>query len=356
MTSKSESNKEFTITCSIINKRNRSKRLVFATVQQENEVQPELIFCPSDNGLSEADVAEVRRVLRSGDVITATIYKEEPNSGNNGGPLWHVKSTTTTSIAIQSNTKISRTENKRKLPSNLPLKRKPTITEAGHEAADEDDDQIRSLIINIPKQLETYNYKLPQRGPGFSNHDQSWSRKCVVLKDFILSKFSISFLNSGSGVLDVAGGKGELTYLLMMEGVKCTLVDPREKIAQLNKRQRKAVTKRLGGEYSFKHVKEFFAPELFSSALVAECSLIVGMHPDEATHPLVDCAISYSKPAVVVPCCVYSRLFPERLIDETVVTTYGKLLKYIITRSDKSTCHELPFEGRRIAILIPSSG
>jgi hypothetical protein len=43
--------------------------------------------------------------------------------------------------------------------------------------------------------------------------------------------------------------------------------------------------------------------------LFSDCSLLVGMHPDEATEIIIDTALKFNKPFAVVPCCVMSRLF-----------------------------------------------
>ena len=40
--------------------------------------------------------------------------------------------------------------------------------------------------------------------------------------------------------------------------------------------------------------------------------LIIGMHPDQATEPIVDMALKYLKPFAVVPCCVFAHENPHR--------------------------------------------
>ena len=46
--------------------------------------------------------------------------------------------------------------------------------------------------------------------------------------------------------------------------------------------------------------------------LLLNCSVIVGMHPDQATEAIVDAALRADRPFAVVPCCVYPTLFPRR--------------------------------------------
>jgi hypothetical protein len=41
------------------------------------------------------------------------------------------------------------------------------------------------------------------------------------------------------------------------------------------------------------------------------CSVVVGLHADQATGAIVDFAVSRNLPFAVVPCCVYSNEFPR---------------------------------------------
>ena len=43
-----------------------------------------------------------------------------------------------------------------------------------------------------------------------------------------------------------------------------------------------------------------------------QCSLLVGLHPDQAVGAIVDFALTFNKPFAVLPCCVYSKHFPKR--------------------------------------------
>ena len=49
-----------------------------------------------------------------------------------------------------------------------------------------------------------------------------------------------------------------------------------------------------------------------TNPLFQQASALVALHPDEATDAIVDLAVAYRIPFAVVPCCVYSRLFPHR--------------------------------------------
>lgn len=41
-------------------------------------------------------------------------------------------------------------------------------------------------------------------------------------------------------------------------------------------------------------------------------SILVGMHPDQATEPIVACALALGKPFAIVPCCVFPTIFQQR--------------------------------------------
>ena len=45
--------------------------------------------------------------------------------------------------------------------------------------------------------------------------------------------------------------------------------------------------------------------------------LIIGMHPDQATEPIIDMALKYKKPFAVVPCCVFAHENPHRRLKNT---------------------------------------
>jgi hypothetical protein len=86
--------------------------------------------------------------------------------------------------------------------------------------------------------------------------------------------------------------------------------------------------------------------------LVVNCSAIVALHPDEATDVIVDMAVQRRVPFVVVPCCVFSRLFPDRQKPNTdlPVTTYLELIDYLTSKHESIRRTTLPFEGANVAL------
>ena len=220
---------------------------------------------------------------------------------------------------------------------------------------------------------------------------------------------TVDYLNKGSGVLDVAGGSGHLSLALSLYGIKSTVIDPRQTVGKLPARDRKALRKAIKSSQSktvdgddsktmdskkvnilpppkeFKAMRAWFAkrPEgidsefregqpsntgdeysenelpvcTMCSPVLASCSAIIALHPDEATGDIVDFAVENKLPFVVVPCCVFSRLFPFRFIpskdggaQQKLVSTYDDLIEYLVSKHPSIRMSKLDFDGANTAI------
>jgi len=92
--------------------------------------------------------------------------------------------------------------------------------------------------------------------------------------------------------------------------------------------------------------------ELEHGALLHGASAIVGMHPDEATEPIIDTALRLGVPFAVVPCCVFARALPKFLPGHQVqVTTYEQLLAYLQAKHPAIQRAHLPFTGRNVVLF-----
>lgn len=75
---------------------------------------------------------------------------------------------------------------------------------------------------------------------------------------------------------------------------------------------------------------EEFTTDPRTRALWQECSVVVGMHPDEATEPIVQAARATGKPFAVVPCCVFAKANPKRCLpDGRHVETHEDFCEYL---------------------------
>ena len=203
------------------------------------------------------------------------------------------------------------------------------------------------------------------------------SHRAAIFATWLVDTFGLETLRKGTGVLDVAGGRGDVSWELFAKlGVPCTLVEPRQR--KLNKAQHRWMKQKLerglenkdagtdgpdrtkagGTEQGMGTDKvtgtedgtEPEAPDLTSQFLCPQiraefcgenfaqfkhCSVIVGMHPDQATEVIAEFALLHDKPFAIVPCCVFPTLFPDRRVweagenvpglgGETEVETNGK--------------------------------
>jgi len=129
---------------------------------------------------------------------------------------------------------------------------------------------------------------------------QSKAARSRMFVEWILHVYDKEHLQK-TGVLDVAGGKGGVAHLLALEGIPVTVIDPRKE-KKLNKRMRKQLRKQKANPHE--HLESLFEREFIKNNpdLVQSISLIIGMHPDEATHAIVDLSVELGKNFAVVPC------------------------------------------------------
>jgi len=60
-----------------------------------------------------------------------------------------------------------------------------------------------------------------------NNHGPQKTRRSSIFRVFLIDNFGEEFLRSGAGVIDVAGGKGQLSYeLLNLNNIPATVIDP----------------------------------------------------------------------------------------------------------------------------------
>ncbi len=121
---------------------------------------------------------------------------------------------------------------------------------------------------------------------GRNAHKNYRSRKFV---DWLVGEFGVDYLSSGSGVLDVAGGKGGVSFELYNRfGVPCTVVDPVVRRTPINKKKRKMLEKsgkdvERGIQFVHEYFNDAFVQDTRYSELFNNSSLVIGMHADEAT-------------------------------------------------------------------------
>ena len=199
---------------------------------------------------------------------------------------------------------------------------------------------------------------------------------------------TFDFLKKNDIIVDVGGGKGELaSRLAICHQFQVILIDPRpanvlETFQTLvlpklpKKHQERIQTKSCEDPHFLEDVLQQRVQqlELFmthktlatNSQLrqsIQKAKLIIGLHSDGATECIVDAAILYRKPFVVVPCCVFPNFFPDRYVFTTrdngeriphPVRTHPQFCDYLLQKCNDSLLvfqqKQLPLEGRNVAI------
>ena len=210
---------------------------------------------------------------------------------------------------------------------------------------------------NVLSSDDLENTKLSNVDDIHCNDKAHKKQRTSIFVTWLLDIYGKEYLNSGSGVIDIAGGKGAISWELQcIHGIKCTLLDPRT--VNLSGKQKKYLRK-MNREKFNHHQIALHTPESDKNAIDAldindlfkNSSLLIGMHPDEATDAILEYACYYQKPLAIVPCCVYAEVFTHRKIADKPVLTYENLLNYLQFYPHNPLQRiSLPFSGRNIVL------
>lgn len=206
----------------------------------------------------------------------------------------------------------------------------------------------------------------------------------MIFRKWLLDTFP---KQSFAFVLDVAGGSGLVGVPLCIAGHRTTIIDPRIDDEML---QKNAIVKNLAYHIQQKNTKTYLAlksalagsrfvnaetgeidqlpmpeklRELFRSDDAADsdlmktaksrCSLVIGLHPDQATEPIVDFALKNRRPFAVVPCCVFPRENPHRRLQASgkKVQSYEDFVAYLLEKDPVGIrAMTLDFDGRNTVL------
>ena len=169
-----------------------------------------------------------------------------------------------------------------------------------------------------------------------------------IFAHWLVETYGKERLSIGSGCLDVAGGNGEISRTLHRLGVPSTLVDPNPRCGE-------------GVPFGvLAYPLDGDGKDLTDRAddvgeTIRNCSMICGLHPDQATEPIVKLALRLNVPFAILPCCVMPKLFPDRIQRRhgDPVRSYSAFCQYILDLAPKGTqfsVHHLDFIGRNKVI------
>lgn len=197
-----------------------------------------------------------------------------------------------------------------------------------------------TLAKNMHKKLNDYN-KVHSGDPFQKGDKQHKNLRNSEFADFLVKTYGLETLRNGV-ILDIAGGKGITSfYLTTKYNLKCKIIDPRG--TTLAKNYAKQLYK---SQMTIDEERIEFHEESCSE-LIKGCSLLIGMHPDEATVDIVKAGIKYKLNFAVVPCCVFHKKFPDRrLKNGKEVVEYNDLIQYLKEMDDSLKEDYLKIEGR----------
>ncbi|KAF9087082.1 hypothetical protein BGX23_008384 [Mortierella sp. AD031] len=201
--------------------------------------------------------------------------------------------------------------------------------------------------------------------------------RALYFAQWLINTFTSEFLNSGSGVLDIAGGRGDLSWELQTrQGIRSTVVEPRpgkgmrkwqrkwldkfkanncssDAGSEVSRIQDKAdigtasttttdateeqepdADKDLDGLADFiptvktqplqatepSRIQAMLDDQFLTTHhdLVGTASIMIGLHPDQATEPIVRASLKAGKPFAIIPCCVFGRDNPHRRLPKVL--------------------------------------
>ncbi|KAI8074140.1 hypothetical protein BC940DRAFT_329675 [Gongronella butleri] len=171
-------------------------------------------------------------------------------------------------------------------------------------------------------------------------NDPHASKQPHALRAMIYARWlSEKFPDAGT-TLDVGGGKGELAlFLTRAFGKETIVVEP--KVRKQTKAWQSRFQRMLAKFHpegcenpapwpEFMHTMLDDAFVAQQTELLARVTLFVGLHPDEATEPIVDQALRLGKPFAVIPCCVFASKFRHRRLRSGLpVDTTEDLIQYL---------------------------
>ena len=252
-------------------------------------------------------------------------------------------------------------------------------------------EEVPSMPIEMPSQSQsTKSQTEPSKKNGTRGGVDDRTRFSKFVH-FLISEFGGYETLSQKPVLDVAGGAGGLAFeLCWRHGIDATVVDTKQ--VKLTKQQgrfmkfRNVCLEQLAKDHHRTGHKSLLKANLQSrfrsrdfvqlntlldsfSMLSSDvdtvnqyneaqqqlhsilhnrkCSVMTGLHPDQATDPIVEIGLALGIPWAIVPCCVFPNFCHYRtLASGKPVRSYEDLCQWLRERDPSIREAILPFQGR----------
>jgi hypothetical protein len=195
-----------------------------------------------------------------------------------------------------------------------------------------------------------FNEYLINQGSSQAEHINYKTERHKLFARWVVQTFGVEVLSQGSGVVDVAGGNGMISQTLVTEfGVKSTLLDPNPRCDN-SQDSFGVIPRALNGDG-----RDLTNCQDDIAQIIQQSSLICGLHPDQATEPIISLALRLNKRFAVVPCCVMPSSFPHRVQRRhgDPVRSYSAFCRYLLDMAKEGEEFEveyLNFVGRNKVI------
>jgi len=183
------------------------------------------------------------------------------------------------------------------------------------------------------------------------------SERHSIFASWLIDTYGLKFLSSGSGVLDVAGGNGKLSAALLDLGVRAVvLLDPKPRLRDCATTKEHEQRLTVIAEALHDDGSHLTSRKDDIAERIRQCSIVVGMHPDQATEPIVDLSQRLEVPFALLPCCVMPSLFPcrrQRSNSDMPVRSYRTFCRYLLDKAPEGLQYQedhLAFVGRNKVI------
>ena len=199
---------------------------------------------------------------------------------------------------------------------------------------------------------------------------KSHAMRAMVFVQWIHQTFG-DILIDGVGVLDIAGGKGDVSMFLSHAfNIPSTVVEPeirkrpnhwytrlRRYACRISQNQDPNSTAPIEEKWPYELEPNYMGTLLDDAFVekypdvVAKTGLLVGMHADQATEPIVDMALKLGKAFAVIPCCVFGHENRHRRLKSGgEVNTTEEFIQYLSEKDTRIQKSYLGFEGKNVVL------